>query len=257
MQDLSLCLIQSDLYWENKAKNLTLFEQKIQNAPDSDLIILPEMFTTGFSMAPSNFAEKMDGPSVHWLKSMAKKKDSCIIGSLIIEEDGKYFNRLVAMQKNGEYVFYDKRHLFSLAGEEKQYQAGNKKTQLFLKGWSIDLFICYDLRFPVWCRNKKADLMIFVANWPAKRQEAWKSLLLARSIENQCYVAGLNRYGNDGNGFYHSGNSSVHDPEGKAIASINDCEDIIQCTLSKSFLENTRKKFPFHLDADSFKLYEE
>ena len=255
MHDLKLCLIQSDLYWENKDKNLNLFDKKIQNAPDSDLIILPEMFTTGFSMSPSNFAETMNGPSLAWLKEAAKNKGCCVMGSLIIEENGKYFNRLIAMQKNGEYVFYDKRHLFSLAGEEKQYHAGNKKVQFCLNGWSIDLFICYDLRFPVWNRNTKTDLMVFIANWPAKRQEAWKCLLQARSIENQCYVAGLNRFGDDGNGFYHSGNSAVHDPTGKAIVTINDCEDVVQCILSKELVNNVRKKFPFHLDADDFNIH--
>ena len=255
MQNLIISIIQSDLSWENKKANLKMFEDKLAKTNPSDLIVLPEMFTTGFSMSPKHLAESMSGESVEWMIKMAAKHKTCILGSLIIIEGNNYFNRLIAAKQDGEIAFYDKRHLFSLAGEEKVYCPGSKQKSITINGWEIGLFICYDLRFPVWTRSIcSLDIMVFVANWPAKRQMPWSCLLKARAIENQAYVVGVNRYGKDGNGFYHSGNSAIHSPLGETLISIDDKEDIETLVLDKEALLSTRKQFPFYKDADKFKL---
>lgn len=255
MQDLIISIIQSNLSWENKKANLKMFEGKLTKTAPSDLIILPEMFTTGFSMQPESLAEPMNGKSVLWMIKMAAKHKACILGSLIIIENGNYFNRLIAAKQSGEISFYDKRHLFSLAGEEKVYCPGKKQKSITLKGWRIGLFVCYDLRFPVWTRSVNSlDVMVFVANWPAKRQMPWSCLLKARAIENQAYTVGVNRFGKDGNGFYHSGNSAIHSPLGETLISIDDKEDIETLALAKEGVLDSRKQFPFYRDADKFKL---
>jgi predicted amidohydrolase len=223
------------------------------------------MFTTGFSMQPQILAEKMDGESILWMKKIANKKGIVLTGSLIIEEDGQYFNRLIWMLPNGELGFYDKRHCFSLAGEDQHYTSGTKRLIASVGGWKINLCICYDLRFPVWTRQvihsdpdkepaPEYDVLIYVANWPEKRSYAWKSLLAARAIENQCYVVGVNRIGNDGNGISHSGNSMIIDPMGSILYQKEHEEDIHTVVLDKSLLDDVRINLPFWKDADHFLL---
>jgi omega-amidase len=264
MQFLSITTIQSDLHWEGKEANLNMFEEKIlQIKEKTNIVVLPEMFTTGFSMRPDLLAENMDGQSVRWMKKIANKKGIVLVGSLIIQEEENYFNRLIWMLPNGEFGYYDKRHCFSLAGEDEHYASGTKRLIASVGGWKINLCICYDLRFPVWTRQvihadpdkepaPEYDVLIYVANWPEKRSHAWKSLLTARAIENQSYVVGVNRVGNDGNGLAHSGNSMVVDPLGKILYEKENDEDINTSILDKSLLEDVRTNFPFWKDADHF-----
>ncbi len=208
---LKITIIQSELVWENSAQNRQVFLEKIKSISEVvDLIILPEMFTTGFTMNPEKVAETMDGETIHWLKYLAKEKNTAITGSLIIKEGNKYYNRLVFVHPTGEIKTYDKRHTFTLAGEDKIYTAGNKKLIVAYKGWKICPMICYDLRFPVWSRNTDDyNLLIYVANWPKPRITAWSTLLKARAIENMSYVVGVNRIGADDNGHEYSGNSAA------------------------------------------------
>jgi omega-amidase len=260
MQDLNITIIQSELHWEDKVKNLEMFAGKIAALSGTDLIILPEMFTTGFSMRPELFAEKMDGATVSWMRYRAKEKNCVITGSFICEEGGAYFNRLVWMRPDGTFETYDKRHLFRMGEEDKYYGAGEKRIVVELKGWKICPLICYDLRFPVWSRNKKEniyDLLIYVANWPERRAHPWKSLLVARAIENQCYTVGLNRIGNDGNSIYHSGDSAVLNFKGELISkTMPGKESIETVSLNYKELEEFRKIFPVMLDADDFSISE-
>jgi len=259
MSSLTITLIQTNLFWENKKANLDMLQHKIESVKEkTEIIILPEMFTTGFSMNPELFAEKMDGEAVQWMKKMAANKKVILTGSLMIEESGKYFNRLIWMLPNGEYGIYDKRHLFAFANEHDHYTAGNKKLIASVKGWKINLQVCYDLRFPVWARQSpgksenKYDLLINVANWPEKRSIAWTTLLRARAIENQCFVAGVNRIGEDGKNIYYNGESSIIDPLGEIIYQKKEQEDIFTYTLSKEKVTETRNTFPFWQDADDF-----
>jgi len=256
MQDLKVALIQTRLYWENKAANLSHLESHLEKVPSgTELIILPEMFNTGFSMNPKMFSEKMTGQGIGWLKTVSKQKKAVVIASLIIEEKKKFHNRLIAMRPDGSFEYYDKRHLFRLAGEEKIYSEGSKKKSIIINGWKIALFICYDLRFPVWVRSTNdTDCILFIANWPEKRKDAWVSLLKARAIENQAYVLGVNRVGKDGNGFPHSGDSSIYDPLGTCLEIRSNEECIISHCLKKGHLIKTRESFPFYKDADRFKL---
>jgi omega-amidase len=272
MSSLTLTTIQSSLHWEDKAANLAMFEKKILGITENtEIVVLPEMFSTGFSMQPAKFAESMDGPTVSWMKNLAAKKRIILTGSLIIEEGGKYFNRLIWMLPTGQYGVYDKRHLFAFAGEDKYYSAGKKRLIASVKGWKIMLQVCYDLRFPVWARQQihpagitrrveegentsEYDLLIYAANWPERRSHAWKTLLAARAIENQCYVAGVNRVGNDGLENYHSGDTMVIDPMGVALYSKSHEEDVHTITLEKTALQEIRSKLPFLKDADPFTL---
>lgn len=261
MSTLSITTIQSNLIWEDKAANLHMFEQKINNIEEkTEIVVLPEMFNTGFSMRPKQFAENMDGESVEWMKRISRENGIVLTGSLMIEEAGNYYNRLVWMLPNGQYGYYDKRHLFAFGEEDKHYKAGNKRLIASVKGWKINLMVCYDLRFPVWARqqHKEAsaeyDVLIYVANWPERRSHAWKTLLCARAIENQCYVVGVNRVGSDANNINYSGNSLVIDPLGQVLYHMADEEDINTIVLQKEMLEEVRKKFPFWKDADSFKI---
>jgi omega-amidase len=221
-------------------------------------VVLSEMFSTGFSMQPKLFAETMEGETVEWMKRISSENSIVLTGSMIAEENGHYFNRLIWMLPNGQFGYYDKRHLFAYAGEHEAYTAGNKRLIASVKGWKINLQVCYDLRFPVWARQQtqnrvpEYDLLIYVANWPEKRSHAWKTLLCARAIENQCYVVGVNRVGNDGNNIYHSGNSLVIDPLGQVLYHMADEEDVNTITLSKEKLAEVRTRFPFLNDADSF-----
>jgi omega-amidase len=269
MSDLKITIIQSNLHWENKDANLNMFSEKLAGInTETDLVILPEMFTTGFSMAPEKFAEPVNGRTVNWLREKAKEKNCVITGSFMCEENGNYFNRLIWMKADGTYSFYDKRHLFSMGDENNHYSKGNKKIIEEINGWKICPLICYDLRFPVWSRNKVQgskfqssfsndayDLLIYVANWPERRSHPWKTLLLARAIENQCYVAGVNRTGNDGNEIYHSGDSAVINAKGEIISKMKGEEESIETiTLKYSELRAFRKAFPVLKDADNFDL---
>lgn len=258
---LTITLIQTDLAWEDKTANLNMLEYKIRTLKErTELVILPEMFTTGFSMKPEQFAETMDGESVEWMRKTAKEAKIILTGSLIIKEHDNYYNRLIWMLPNGEYGYYDKRHTFGYAEEDKHYTAGNKRLIASVKGWKINLQVCYDLRFPVWARqtpnetSAEYDVLIYVANWPDRRNHAWKTLLCARAIENQCYVVGVNRVGNDGNNIYHSGDSMVIDPLGEVLYHVKDEEDIFTIALDKTHLQNIRDKFPFLKDGDDFQI---
>ncbi len=271
MSTLRFSIIQTSLFWEDKGANLDLLGQKIMGITEpTEIIVLPEMFNTGFSMQPEKFAETMDGPSVNWMRRMSAATKSIITGSLIISENGNYFNRLIWMLPNGQFGFYDKRHLFAFAGEDQHYTPGNKRLIASVKGWKINLQICYDLRFPVWARQSPAiinndveksssnemapeyDVLLYVANWPEKRSHAWKTLLTARAIENQCFTIGVNRVGLDGNNIAHSGNSMIVGPLGEVLYHCAYEEDIFHISLQKDEIDNTRSKFPFWKDADFF-----
>lgn len=261
MSALSITTIQTNLIWEDKAANLYALEQKINSIQDpTEIVVLPEMFSTGFSMQPSLFAENMEGETLNWMKKVSTQNKIILTGSIIIEEEGKYYNRLIWMLPNGEYGYYDKRHLFAFGQEDKFYNAGNKRLIAQVKGFKINLQVCYDLRFPLWARqqNKSGgmeyDVLIYIANWPEKRSHAWKTLLCARAIENQCYVVGVNRVGTDGNNIYHSGNSLVIDPLGQVLYHMPDDEDENTITISKDYLNEVREKFPFWKDGDEFSL---
>lgn len=263
MQNLHCTIIQTSLYWEDKAANLEMLEKKIQSIQEqTHVIILPEMFSTGFSMKPETHAESMDGGTVAWMKDIAKDKKIILTGSLMIKENNQYYNRLLWVLPNGEIGFYDKRHLFGYGKEDEHYARGNKRMIFSVNGWKINLQICYDLRFPVWARQNmdknsgeaEYDVLLYVANWPEKRAHAWKSLLVARAIENQCYVIGVNRVGNDGNDIYHSGDSMVIGPLGEILFEKVHDECVKTIILNKSKLEEVRNQFPFLRDADNFSI---
>lgn len=255
MKNLRVTLIQSKLHWENIPANLELFSEKISSVSNTDLIVLPETFTTGFSMNPK-FAEPMSGRAVNWMKKTARDKNCVVCGSLMITEDGKLYNRLVWMQPDGNFHTYDKRHLFCISDEPKFFTAGTERLIVELNGWKICPMICYDLRFPVWARNTGADydVLMYVANWPERRNVAWKILLPARAIENQSYVIGVNRAGIDEKGIAHTGDSMVIDPLGKNLYNKEHEEDVFTIELSYVELMKTREQLPFLKDADDFLL---
>jgi predicted amidohydrolase len=258
---LHIAGIQSNLHWEDRKANLAMFEDKITSiVGPAEIVILPEMFSTGFSMKPEALAETMEGETLQWMKKIAATKRIILTGSIIIKENNDYFNRLIWMLPNGQLGFYDKRHLFAYGDEDQHYTAGSKRLIVSVNGWKINLLVCYDLRFPIWARQQPSespfeyDVLIYVANWPEKRIHAWKALLQARAIENQCYVAGINRLGEDGNGIHYTGESMVIDPAGEILYHKKDAEDIFTLALEKSRLENIREKFPFWKDADGFEI---
>lgn len=254
MQDLKVALIQAEQAWEEIETNLNLFQQKIEQIETgTHLIVLPEMFTTGFTMHPRHLAQTMNGPAVAWMKARSRETQADITGSLIIEEEGCFFNRLVWAQPDGRLYWYDKRHLFRYAGEQEVYSPGRQHLLVECHGWRIRPFICYDLRFPIWTRNLDLiyDAALFVANWPERRAPHWKALLKSRAIENQCYVAGVNRVGVDGNGYRHSGDSRIIDPLGRVVAGTSEVEEIITGVFSAEVLQNYREQFPAWMDADS------
>lgn len=251
---LKLTLAQSDLYWEDKAANLAMFSQKCLDAGNTDVLVLPEMFNTGFSMN-TELAETMQGPSLRWMRKEAAKHNIALCGSLAIREEGAFYNRFVWVDAQGNLSFYDKHKLFALGQEAEHFSPGKKKCVVEYKGWRIALFVCYDLRFPAWNRNPKEepyDLAIYVASWPVQRVEHWKQLLRARAIENQAYVVGVNRVGKDGNGLDYSGESSCIDPLGDIIYQQANTEDLATVLCNKSLLEDTRKRMPFLQDQDAF-----
>jgi omega-amidase len=264
MQDLKITLIQSDLHWEDIEANLAMFEEKIwqigKNA--TDVIILPEMFTTGFTMNASKLAEHMNMRTFKWMKQMADQTGALILGSYIVTVHERYYNRLLWMEPGGNFKTYDKRHLFRMANEHKTYSPGESLLISTWKGWKICPLVCYDLRFPVWSRNKwdfnnrrlSYDLAIYIANWPTARVEAWSTLLKARAIENLGYVVGVNRVGQDGNGIEHNGHSAIISPKGDAIFTNEGMETTRTMELSANALQAFRDRFPAYLDADDFNL---
>lgn len=251
---MKISLIQTSLTWENAETNRNNFERLIGGIAESmDIIILPEMFATGFTMKPELVAETMDGLTVSWIKAMAAAKDCAITGSLVIQENGNYYNRLLFVLPDGEIKYYDKRHLFSLAGEDKAYTAGTERLIVEYRGWKICPLVCYDLRFPVFSRNTEAfDLLLYVANWPSPRVVAWDSLLKARAIENMCYVAGVNRIGQDSNGHEYPGHSQLFDCLGTIVVEPSANEDVFTVILDKETMLETRKKLGFLNDRDNF-----
>jgi omega-amidase len=264
MSSLTLTLIQSSLHWENKEANRSHFGSIIRGLTEkTEVVVLPEMFSTGFSMKPEAFAETMDGETVNWMKSIAAEKRIILTGSIMVKEGDAYFNRLIWMLPNGQYGYYDKRHLFGYAGEDNHYAPGSKRFIASVKGWKILLLVCYDLRFPVWSRQQgerledgslssEYDMILYVANWPERRNHAWKTLLQARAIENQCYVVGVNRVGKDGQDIYHSGDSMIVDPMGEVLHTHAHGEWVHTVTLQKEHLEAIRTKLPFLKDGDDF-----
>ena len=265
MQDLKVTIIQTGITWENIDENLEMFGEKLSLVEDkTDIIVLPEMFNTGFTMRSRrdaqlgrpSLAEKMGGKTMQWMKNAAGEKNCVIAGSLIIVENGHYYNRLIWMRKDGSYEYYDKRHLFRMMDEHKHFSSGDKKIVVELNGWRICPLVCYDLRFPVWSRNKEDyDCLIYIANWPEARRSAWSALLHARAIENQVYVIGVNRIGNDGNYIAFSGDSAVIDPKGLVISKTQPYQENIETvSLSYDDLDDFRKKFPVGLDGDEFEV---
>jgi predicted amidohydrolase len=255
MQNLSVTLVQTTQQWENKAGNLTHFDGLFAQIPATDLVLLPEMFHTGFSMNAEALAESINAAGIAWLKKMAREKDTAIYTSLIIKEDDHFYNRGVFVQPDGNIDLYDKQKRFAMAGEDLVYSAGEKPTIVHWKGWNINLQICYDLRFPEIVRNSlnedgKAayDVILYVANWPERRALHWKSLLIARAIENQCYVAGLNRVGTDGNGLTYSGDSMVVDALGTVHGCEASVEEIKTVELNYTDLMTVRQQLPFLKD---------
>ncbi|SFC86250.1 amidohydrolase [Algibacter pectinivorans] len=256
-KDLKIALIQTDLAWENPDQNRVNFTKKIKNiSEDVDIIVLPEMFTSGFTMNASAVAETMDGKTVTWLKELALQVDAAIVGSMVILEGNAFYNRLLFVMPSGQVTHYDKRHSFTLVGEEKVYTSGTKKVIVDYKGWKICPLICYDLRFPVWARNTEDyDVLLYVANWPKPRVSAWDTLLKARAIENMSYCVGVNRVGVDGVNAVYSGHSAVYDVLGEPLVTCAPNKDTIKiATLEKRHVEAYRNKLKFLNDKDQFKI---
>ena len=258
-KELKVAIVQTNLVWENPEENRRLLNAKIDSISDDvDLIVLPEMFTSGFTMKPASVAETMKGKTITWLKNVAKEKQVAIMGSLVISENHNFYNRMVCVEPSGKITQYDKRHTFTLAGEHKVYTSGTKKVIFNYKGWKICPLICYDLRFPVWARNvEDYDLLIYVANWPKVRVAAWDALLKARAIENMTYCIGVNRVGLDGNNFEYSGHSSAYDVLGHRMDSIPENMEAIEIVvLDKTQIKTYREKLNFLNDKDRFILKE-
>ena len=254
MNTLGTLLVQARIRWKNPAENRKHLQSLVQQSGETfDLLVLPETFTTGFLGDTDLPQEDMQGPSVAWMNSVAEEFDSAVAGSVVITEDGHRYNRLVFVTPEGEVTYYDKRHLFAFGGENKRYKSGNSRVVINYRDWRICLQICYDLRFPAWCRNRDDyDLMLLVANWPAKRVHHWLALLEARAIENQSWVIGLNRVGKDGNGLDYPGRSVVFDPLGASAADLGgeECTQLVALDLEQ--LKQVRRDFPFQADADAF-----
>ncbi|GAC1039497.1 amidohydrolase [Pseudomonas sp. No.117] len=255
-QDLRLALLQSELAWHDPAANRAHFEGLLAEVGAVDLIILPEMFTTGFSMDSATLAEPVEGPTSAWMRAQAQRLGAVVTGSLIVQDEhGQYRNRLLWATPDGGLLHYDKRHLFRMAGEHEHYAPGAERQRIILKGWRIRPLVCYDLRFPVWSRAQDdTDLLLYVANWPAPRRHHWNRLLPARAIENLCYVAAVNRLGSDGNGHPYAGDSQVLDFQGEALVEAGAAAGIFRATLSAAALAAYRQRFPAQRDADAFSL---
>lgn len=261
-EDLSVTLIQSDIYWENIDANLGMFEEKIwQISGKTDLIVLPEMFTTGFTMNAKSLAEPMNSKTFRWMKQQAAQTKASVIGSYIIRQRDQYFNRLFCVHPDGTFQYYDKRHLFALGGEDQDYSQGSERVIIEVKGWKVLPLICYDLRFPVWARSQKTataayeyDVVLYVANWPKPRVASWDALLKARAIENLSYSIGVNRMGTDGVNAVYTGHTAAYDFLGESLCYAED-EAVMQVALSARKLELYRSKFPFQNEADHFTIH--
>ncbi len=257
MEKLNVSMVQTDIYWENPVANRAELEENIASIEVSpDLIILPETFTTGFTNNVASWTEPMNFITHKWMKQLAAQYKTAICGSILIKENGLYYNRFLFVKQDGSTTFYDKKHLFAYGGEDDLFTAGTEKVIIELNGWNICPLVCYDLRFPVFSRNRSLeyDLLIYSANWPESRIQVWDTLLKARAIENQSYVLGVNRIGTDGNNIKYNGLSAGIDPKGNNINKVQSNQGIINVHLSKSDLKTFRKKFPAHLDADNFEL---
>lgn len=262
MQDLKLSIIQSDIHWEDIGANLAMFEEKIWQIGSTDVIVLPEMFTTGFTMRASKLAEPMNMRTFKWMKQMADQTGALVLGSFIARVHDRYYNRLLWMEPGGAFKTYDKRHLFRMADEHHTFSQGESLLIGHWKGWRICPLVCYDLRFPVWSRNRwnaalkkmSYDVLVYVANWPQVRAAAWKTLLDARAIENLSFVVGVNRVGTDGNGVEYNGNSAVIGPKGDPIFQVEGEEATKTVELNAHSLQAFRDRFPAYLDADDFSI---
>ncbi len=254
MSTLTLTIVQAELHWHDAEANRHKFAEIIDGLETAtDLIVLPEMFTTGFTMDAESQAERMDGASMRWLGEAARRADAAVCGSLIIEDSGRDFNRFILMRPDGSFEQYDKRHLFRLADEHRHYSPGDRQITFELGGFRVCPMVCYDLRFPVWSRNRgHYDLLLYVANWPSRRHLAWQTLIRARAIENQAYVAAVNRTGTDGNALPYVGGSAIIDYLGQDIVDLGEPEGIGSATLDIEALYAFRERFPFHEDADRF-----
>jgi len=254
--DLKVTLLQTDIAWEAPAENLLRLDQRLGDVGDTSLIVLPEMFSTGFTMNPAAVAERMDGRAVTWMREKAAAKGADITGSLVIEDGGRYFNRMVWAKADGGLHHYDKKHLFTFAGEDGHYTPGSKQVIVPVAGWKVATFVCYDLRFPAWSRNLdgRYDAALYIASWPQRRTKHWQALLQARAIENQAYVIGVNRVGTDGNGVAYSGDSMLIDPLGEVLFHQSENECLYPASLSRARLDEVRTTFPFLKDADRFAL---
>lgn len=255
---LRVSMIQSHIIWEDRDENLSYYGELLRRVSGrTDIAVLPETFTTGFSMNVEKLADTVDGLTVSVIKEWARKYKLAVVGSFIARQGDKFFNRAFFITPEGEVHFYDKRHLFRMAGEDKHFSSGTQRTIVHYKNWNICLCVCYDLRFPVWSRNveNEYDLLIYVANWPEARKKAWKSLLQARAIENMAYVCGVNRVGVDGKGFTYRGDSMIYSPKGKKLADAGKREEVTRtCTLDRAELDEFRAKFPAWMDADQFSI---
>lgn len=256
---MKLALVQTHLHWENKEKNIQHFSEIIDNSEPADVYILPEMFTTGFTMNSSKLAEPIDGNTTQWMLQKAQSKHACLVGSIITKEHSQYYNSLIWAYPNGNFQFYHKRHLFRMAEENQHYSPGQHKIICAYKGFRFMPLICYDLRFPVWSRNQfsteyEYDVLIYLANWPAVRMDAWKKLLFARAIENLSYCVGVNRIGTDGTQKEYNGQSMAINFKGEIVCDLATQNSIAYVELDKSQLEEFRQKFPAYLDADTFEI---
>lgn len=259
MQDLKVAIVQTDIAWEDPVANLRGFEKKLDSLTEAvDLIILPEMFTTGFTMNAPMLADTMDGAGPRWMQKMAAQKNAVLIGSMIIREDDRFYNRSFCVYPDKKTVYYDKRHLFRMVGEHNIYSSGKIKRIVDVKGWRLALFVCYDLRFPVWsrCVNRDYDALVYVANWPQSRASHWQLLLKARAVENQAFCLGVNRVGRDGLGIDYRGDSAIIDPLGQEIVNARNSESIQVRILSGAQIKHFREKFPAWMDSDQFKIKE-
>jgi predicted amidohydrolase len=265
LENLNVSIIQTSLYWQNRAANLAHFEKLMEQISKTNLIVLPEMFTSGFTMDTAHVADVSEGEVLQWMQKMAFKKDATVTGSIVIKENEKYYNRLLWVNPNGNYKYYDKRHLFRMANENEYYIEGKERLITNIENWRICPLICYDLRFPVWSRNinwkgkfeksHQYDILIYVANWPERRSHAWKSLLVARAIENQCFVIGVNRIGADGNNINYSGDSVIINPLGEVITTTKSHEESVETiSLNLKVLEEYRLSFPANNDADEYEI---
>jgi omega-amidase len=257
LSNLNIALVQTTLVWHDCKANHAHFEELLEQAQGADLVILPEMFTTGFSMDSETLAEPENGVTSKWLLAQAKRINAVVTGSIIVRAaDGSHRNRLLWARPDGELLHYDKRHLFRMAGEHEHYSPGERQVQFELKGWRIRPLICYDLRFPVWSRGAQdTDLLLYTANWPGARRQHWNRLLPARAIENLCYVAAVNRIGTDGKGFAYTGDSQVLDFQGESLLNIGEADGVFHVSLSAESLSVYRQKFPAYLDADTFEIH--